>query len=551
MKIALAQINPTVGDIAANSELIKQYIDKARRHGAELVIFSELALVGYPPKDLLLKPQFIDDNITALNSIAADCDDIAALVGFVCRSSDPVGKTLHNAAALLNNGKITATYYKQLLPTYDVFDEQRYFTPAHSQQIVEFQGQRLGLTICEDIWQDGIDDKHRAYESNPFAELAQAGVDMVLNISASPFVMGKHTFRCDLFARQCQRHRLPLFYVNQVGGNDELIFDGCSCAFDRNGTLIAQACDFVQDLLVIDCDNMTASRREVVKADIASVHDGLVLGLHDYVTKCRFKSVILGLSGGIDSAVTATLAVAALGPDKVTGVTMPGRYSSKGSVADSEHLAKNLGIKLLQVPIEDTHRAMEKTIQPCITGPIGGVTEENIQARLRGNILMALSNQFGHLLLTTGNKSELAVGYCTMYGDMAGGLAVISDVPKTMVYQLAQYINRQKEIIPSSSISKPPSAELRPNQTDQDSLPPYDRLDDILHRYVEQEQSVNDIIAAGFDKDIVRRVVRLIDSNEYKRKQAAPGLKVTSRAFGFGRRMPIAQNYQYTKVTKS
>jgi NAD+ synthetase len=342
-----------------------------------------------------------------------------------------------------------------------------------------------------------------------------------------------------------------LFYVNQVGGNDELIFDGCSCAFDREGSLVAQGRDFAEDLLVIDCENMADSRREIVKADIASVHDGLVLGLRDYVDKCRFKSVILGLSGGIDSALTATLAVEALGHDKVTGVTMPSRYSSKGSVADSEQLAQNLGIKLLQIPIEDTHRAMEKTLGPCVAGGISGVTEENIQARLRGNILMALSNQFGHLLLTTGNKSELAVGYCTMYGDMAGGLAVISDVPKTMVYQLARYINRQKEIIPSASISKPPSAELRPNQTDQDSLPPYDQLDDVLHRYVEQEQSVNDIVTAGFDKEMVCRVVRLIDSNEYKRKQAAPGLKVTSRAFGFGRRMPIAQNYQYGKVAKS
>jgi len=543
MKIALAQINPTVGDIPANSAKIKQFIARSRDEGAELVIFSELSLIGYPPKDLLLKHRFIDDNLAALDDIARYCSDCAALIGFACRHRGPAGRNLHNAAALLTQGRVLATYYKQLLPSYDIFDETRYFEPAKSQQVVNFAEHRLGLTICEDIWQGPQGAVRPLYEDNPLAQLAASGVDIIINISASPFEMGKHAFRCELFSAQCRRYHLPLLYVNQVGGNDELIFDGCSCAFDKDGQIFAQAKDFQEDLILVDLDNLPAARIEETKTDVAAVHAALTLGLKDYVEKCRFQSVVIGLSGGIDSAVTAALAVTALGPQRVIGVALPSRYNAPASIADARRLADNLGIRLLTVPIEKPFTAFLELLQPHFGSLPPDITEENIQARIRAVILMALSNKFGHLLLTTGNKSELAVGYCTIYGDMAGGLAVISDVPKTMIYQLARYINRDKELIPSSSINKPPSAELRENQCDQDSLPPYDTLDEILHRYVEQEQSQAEIIAAGFDPQIVSHVINLVDRNEYKRKQAAPGLKVTSRAFGTGRRMPIAQNY--------
>jgi len=544
MKIAAAQINPTVGDIKANAAKIKATIQKAARLGADLVVFSELSLLGYPPRDLLLKPSFIDDNLSALKEIAADCTGCAALVGYVCRNEGSTGRPLHNTAALLKDGRVAATYYKQLLPTYDVFDETRYFEPSRSCQVVEFGGKRLGLTICEDIWQRSSHDERPLYEAAPFAELADAGVDLIINMSASPFVIGKHKFRCELFSEQCRRHQVPLVYVNQVGGNDELVFDGCSCAFDKQGKRIMQAKDFAEDLQLTDLENTGTVAVAEVADSIASVHEALVLGLRDYVVKCGFKSIVLGLSGGIDSAVTAVLAVRALGKDHVTGVAMPSRYSSQGSLTDAEQLAKNLDIEFRKIPIEGAHRAMEELLSPHFAGRKPDITEENIQARLRGNILMALSNKFGHLLLTTGNKSELAVGYCTMYGDMAGGLAVISDVPKTMVYDLARYINRDTKVIPPDSIDKPPSAELKPDQTDQDSLPPYDVLDGILQRYIEQEQSPEQITAEGYDAKLVRKIITQVDRNEYKRNQAAPGLKVTSRAFGLGRRMPIAQNYQ-------
>ncbi|MBN2376534.1 MAG: NAD+ synthase [Sedimentisphaerales bacterium] len=558
MKIALAQINPTVGDIIANTAKIRKFTYQAAREGAQLVIFPELALTGYPPKDLLLKPQFIDDSQTALTDLAQCCADCASLVGLPCRHRGPTGRDLHNAVALLNNQKIESVYYKLLLPTYDVFDESRYFEPARSQQIVNFHGKKLGLTICEDIWaQSQPQSQHllhphsrNLYETKPLADLAAAGADIVINVSASPFVLGKHDFRCELFSRQCRHYQMPLLYVNQIGGNDELIFDGNSCAFDSDGTLIAQAKDFTEDLLIIDLDNPSSSRCESPRRDIESIQHALVLGLRDYVRKCRFQSVVLGLSGGIDSAVTAALAAQALGPENVTGVAMPSRYSSDHSLADAEQLAKNLGIGYLTIPIEPAHAALETMLAPAFAECSPDITEENLQARVRGNLLMALSNKFNHLVLTTGNKSELAVGYCTLYGDMAGGLALISDVPKTMVYQLARQINQDsllshnRELIPASTITKPPSAELRLDQVDQDSLPPYDELDEILQRYVEQEQSAARITAAGFDAQTVQRVINLVDHNEYKRKQAAPGLKVTSRAFGFGRRLPIAQNYQ-------
>ncbi len=549
MKIALAQINPTVGDIAGNSRKILQFAEQAKARGAQVVVFPELSVVGYPPKDLLLKPQFVEDNIRAVGFLAEKLRGIDAVVGYAEPNKEPVGRPLHNAVAVLREGKIVSRHFKTLLPTYDVFDESRYFEPGadERQNIVTIGGQPMGLSICEDLWNDEKMEARRLYHQNPIADLNTAGAQVMINASASPFVVGKHKFRVELFGSQVRQFGKPLVYVNQVGGNDELVFDGNSVVFDAKGNVIAQAKDFQEDLLVADLEKPEKFAGKTV-SDIESIYKALVLGLADYVRKCGFKSVVLGLSGGIDSAVTAVLAVAALGKEKVVGVGMPSRFSSAGSVSDAKKLAENLGIQWEIIPISAVHDAYEQTLAPVFAGKERDVTEENLQARVRGGILMALSNKFNHLLLTTGNKSELAVGYCTLYGDMCGGLAVISDVPKTAIYELAEFINKQagKDLIPRNSITKAPSAELRPNQTDQDSLPPYDLLDAILHRYIEEEKGAGEIIKEGFDAATVSRVIRLVDRSEYKRRQAAPGLKVTSRAFGFGRRMPIAQRYDAT-----
>ena len=578
MRVALAQINPTVGDIAANSARIVDFARCARSQGAALVVFPELAVTGYPPKDLLLKSQFVQDNLRAVERIAADVGPgIDVIVGYADRNTNPVGRPLHNAVALLRDGKVVSRHFKTLLPTYDVFDESRYFEPgpvSETENLVRIGGVTAGLTICEDLWNDEKLIPRRLYHRNPIADLEAAGAEVLINSSASPFVVGKHAFRLELFGAQVKHHGCPLVYVNQVGGNDELVFDGNSVAFDAGGNVIAQAKAFEEDLLVVEvprqCDTgvppVLGARRlsEIRSVDahttlhgrdalvtlapnaLESIYHALVLGLRDYVRKCGFKSVVLGLSGGIDSALTAALAVAALGKDKVVGVAMPSRFSSEHSIADARALAENLGIEFHVFPIKSIHDEYEQTLAPAFAGRERDVTEENLQARVRGALLMAFSNKFNHLLLTTGNKSEIAVGYCTLYGDMCGGLAVISDVPKTTVWELSRWINARegREVIPRSSIEKVPSAELRPNQTDQDSLPPYEILDAILFRYVEEEQGVAEIIAAGLDPAVVTRVVKLIDRSEYKRRQAPPGLKVTSRAFGFGRRMPIAQNYQ-------
>lgn len=568
MRIALAQINTTVGAITANSAKIIAFTARAKEAGANLVIFPELTIVGYPPKDLLLKPRFIEDNLAALSQIAAKIHGIDALVGYVDRNPNPVGRSLYNAAALLRDGKIHSRYYKTLLPTYDVFDESRYFEPGPltaPNQVFRLGDLAAGVSICEDLWNDDKLIARPLYHRNPIADLNAAGADIFLNSSASPFVVGKQNFRVQLFGAQAKRFGKYLIVVNQVGGNDELIFDGNSMAFDSAGNVITRAKDFEEDLIVVDVNNAHANesrgvpapgfptndspaRLAIASKDIESIHRALILGLRDYVEKCRFKSVVLGLSGGIDSALTAALAVQALGPKRVVGVAMPSRFSSDHSVNDARDLANNLGIEFHVVPIADIHACYEKNLGPVFTGKSSlgdDLTEQNIQARIRGVILMAFSNRYNHLLLTTGNKSELAVGYCTLYGDMCGGLAVISDVPKTTVWDLSRWINQQagKALIPQSSIDKIPSAELKPNQTDQDSLPPYPLLDAIIHAYVEQEQSAADIIAQGMDAATVQRVIRMIDRSEYKRRQAAPGLKVTSRAFGFGRRMPIAQDY--------
>lgn len=570
MRIALAQINPTVGDLQGNTEKILDYIARARKQDAQVVVFPELAILGYPPKDLLLKPSFIDDSLRAMELIAAGVHGIDAVVGYAERNPAPVGRPLHNAVAVLRDGKIVSRHLKTLLPTYDVFDESRYFEPGplgaghESENLVKIAGATVGLSICEDLWNDEKLISRRLYHQNPIAQLHHAGAQIMFNSSASPFVAGKYAFRLELFASQVKQFGQPLVYVNQVGGNDELVFDGNSVAFDSAGNVIAQARGFEEDLLVVDIPLAAAneespappassrgrSRAEAgvglaAKGEVESIYHALVLGLRDYVRKCGFRSVVLGLSGGIDSALTAALAVEALGKDKVVGVAMPSRFSSGGSVADAEALAKNLGIEFHVIPIATVHDAYEKTLAPAFSGKPADVTEENLQARVRGALLMAFSNKFNHLLLTTGNKSEIAVGYCTLYGDMCGGLAVISDVPKTIVWELSRWVNQHagRELIPRSSIEKVPSAELRPDQTDQDSLPPYDVLDAILHRYVEEEKGARQIIEEGFDAATVHKVIKLIDRSEYKRRQAAPGLKVTSRAFGFGRRMPIAQGY--------
>jgi NAD+ synthase (glutamine-hydrolysing) len=547
LRIALAQTNPIVGDIVGNSARIIDFISRARQVSASLVVFPELSVAGYPPRDLLLKPRFVKANVEAVQQIAESCVGVAALIGFVEPNAEPAGRLLRNAAAFCADGKVQAVRHKSLLPTYDVFDEQRYFEPGPEVALVRHAGTEIGVSICEDLWNDEQVVGRRIYRRDPVGQLAAAGANLLINMSASPFEQNKHAFRIRLFGDQARRHRLPILFVNQVGGNDELIFDGASAVFDAGGRVIAQARAFEEDLLIVDLSAPAGSRVEPYPESIASVHDALVLGTRDYVRKCGFKRVLIGLSGGVDSAVTAAVAVAALGAEAVTGVAMPSRYSSDHSRSDAQTLAANLGIDFRTIPIAPIHGTYEKHLEPHFAGRPADITEENIQARIRGTLLMALSNKFGWLLLTTGNKSELAVGYCTLYGDMCGGLAVIADVPKMTVYALARHINERagREIIPAGTLTKPPSAELRPDQTDQDSLPPYDLLDQILDLYIRREQSTDEIVAAGFDPDIVGKVVRLIDTSEYKRKQAALGLKVTSRAFGVGRRMPIAARYRY------
>ncbi|MDM8007928.1 MAG: NAD+ synthase [Phycisphaerae bacterium] len=547
MRIAIAQMNPIVGDIVGNTRAIIDRISQARQAGASLVVFPELSVVGYPPRDLLLKPRFIQANVEAARQIAERCVGISAIIGFVEHNKEPDGRRLRNSVAYCRDCQIREVRHKSLLPTYDVFDEQRYFEPGPGVSSIEHDGIRLGVSICEDLWNDEQLIGRRIYHQDPIGQLAAAGARLLINSSASPFWLDKHAFRQRLFGHQASKHHLPIIFVNQVGGNDELIFDGASMMIDAQGRVVAQAKAFDEDLLIVDTDMPSGARIEPYPDSLASLHDALVLGVRDYTAKCGFNRVVLGLSGGIDSAVTAALAAAALGPDHVTGVAMPSRYSSEHSVTDAEALARNLGIHYKVIAIRAMHETFEEHLKPHFEGRAPDVTEENIQARIRGVLLMALSNKFGCLLLTTGNKSELAVGYCTLYGDMCGGLAVISDVPKTTIYKLAEYINSKtgREVIPRNTITKPPSAELRPNQTDQDSLPSYELLDAILDKYIHQELSADEIVAAGHDARIVQKVIRLVDTAEYKRKQAALGLKVTSRAFGFGRRMPIAARFRY------
>ena len=542
MKIALAQINTTVGDFAGNTARLREACERAAELGAELVLAPELAITGYPPRDLLLKSGFIEGNLAALAELAADIGDTALVVGHVGLNADQPGRRAINAVSLLYRGKVVATRTKSLLPTYDVFDEARYFEPATENTPVDFNGHSLGLTVCEDVWNDENFWCDRRYRVNPVEALVEQGAELILNVSASPWHLGKHRMRADMLASLAAKVARPLLYCNAVGGNDELIFDGGSLALNTEGKPIAPGKFFAEDLVMVDTE---ASPVELsTPKDEALLHDALVLGVRDYLGKCGFRSAVIGLSGGIDSAVTAVLAVAALGKENVRGVALPSQYSSASSLDDAQALARNLGIQYDVVPIKAGFKTAKQSLEQVFGDRPEDVTEENMQARLRGLLLMAMSNKFGSLVLTTGNKSELAVGYCTLYGDMCGGLAVISDLPKTMVYRLARWMNRDGEVIPVSTIEKPPSAELRLDQKDEDSLPPYDVLDAILERYVVEGQSVDEILAADFDADTVRRIARLIEHNEYKRRQAAPGLKVTSKAFGVGRRIPVAQRYR-------
>lgn len=550
MKIALAQINPTVGDIDGNVKKIIDYGKEAKRRGAALVIFSELAVCGYPPQDLLLKESFLKANRAGLEKICAELTDIACLVGFADVNQGP-GSPAFNACAFIESGQIKSIQYKTLLPTYDVFDEDRYFEPAKQYSQAHLDSWRIGLSICEDIWNYKELFQKSRYDIDPIEKITAGGCNLLVNISASPFTAGKQHIRHELVRGQATRFHIPVIYVNQVGGNDELIFDGRSIVVDGTGQLIAQAKAFEEDLLIVELkpDGLEQQLQEVRPSPedaTINIHQALVLGTRDYMRKCGFRKAVVGLSGGIDSAVTCAIAVQAVGAENVLGVAMPSPYSSDHSVDDARRLAENLEIEFKLVPIEAAMKAYGEMLKPTFAGEQANVAEENIQARVRGNILMAISNKFGHLVLTTGNKSELAVGYCTLYGDMCGGLAVISDVPKMMVYDLANYINEQanKTIIPISTIEKPPSAELRPNQLDQDTLPPYVILDGILHSYVEQRRSVEDIIRLGYKREVVTDVINRIDHNEYKRYQAAPGLKVSSQSFGFGWRMPIAQKFK-------
>lgn len=544
MKIALVQINAVVGDFPGNAKRILAGYREALEKGAELVVTPELSLVGYPPRDLVFKSQFVPRCLQALDYLKGEVGEVPLLVGYVDRSAKRPGRAFRNSVAWLEEGEIRHRIHKTLLPTYDVFDEWRYFEPNEECSVIDFKGRKVGVTVCEDIWTE--DFLYRPlYEREPVRELKEQGAEVIVNLSASPFALNKPVARRDLFAAVAKDAGVPLVYCNAVGGQDQLIFDGHSAVVNGEGEVMASLSGFREEVAVVD----VGTRQEgVIWPELdenAQLFEALVLGLRDYATKCGFRKACLGLSGGIDSAVTAALAAEALGAENVRGLTMPSSFSSEGSVNDSFKLAQNLGMTCEEVPIGKVFAAVKEAMAGPFAGAKADVTEENMQARIRGLFLMSLSNKTGSLLLTTGNKSELAVGYCTMYGDMCGGLAAISDLPKTQVYDLARWMNREREIIPWNTIEKPPSAELAPDQKDQDSLPPYEVLDGILELYVEQQMSASDIIEChDFEESIVRWVQRRVDLNEWKRHQAAPGLRVTSKAFGVGRRMPIVQNFQ-------
>jgi len=541
MKIGLLQINFTVGDFPRNTEKVLLAYERAVRAGAELCVGSELGLCGYPPRDLLNRQDFLQQHDAALGALAKKIGSVPLLLGGIEKNRKKAGRPLHNSAFLLQKGKAKVVAQKSLLPTYDVFDEDRYFEPAAHAVPLRIGQNRVGITICEDIWNDEDLWPERRYRTDPVRQLCQKGIDLLINLSASPWHLGKERVRYRLLAEVAKREKIPVIQVNQVGGNDELVFDGQSMAVNRKGGLLAVGLAFAEDVKVVDLEGK--SEKPTWKGEEEQVFRALVLGTKDYLHKCGFREVVLGLSGGIDSALTAVIAAEALGPDNVLGVALPSQFSSEGSVADAEALAKNLGVRCARIPIQDSFETVLRSINPVRGGKKGGLTEENLQSRLRGLILMGISNDSGRLLLTTGNKSEMAVGYCTLYGDMCGALAVLADVPKTMVYRISRWVNRNGEVIPKSSIEKAPSAELRPDQKDQDSLPPYEELDRILESYVVNEGSIGGMVKKGISRAVAEEMVRKIDYSEYKRRQAAPGIKVTTKAFGMGRRVPLAQRF--------
>jgi NAD+ synthase (glutamine-hydrolysing) len=541
MKISICQINPVIGDFRHNSSLIIEAAGKAVNAGSRLAVFPEMALMGYPPRDLLEKPAFISANLRYLQDLSSAVKGIYILCGYVDRNPDGIGKPLINSVALLHEGKILKKGGKMLLPSYDVFDETRYFEPAKEGLMFELDGSKIGVTICEDIWNVGDIEAAPRYSQDPVAALTARGADILINISASPFTLNKEGLRMTVLKAASLKHNIPILYCNQVGGNDDLLFDGSSMVVDKCGRLILKAKEFEPDAITWDSDEDYDGIKEYSIPEEESLFSGLVMGTRDYMGKCGFKKAVLGLSGGIDSSLVAVIARAAIGNENVMGVSLPSPFTSGMSRECARKLAENLKIDFREITITGIFESYKASLAPSFKGLSEDVTEENIQARIRGNILMALSNKFNALLLTTGNKSETATGYCTLYGDMSGGLAVISDVPKTMCYRLARHINRDGEVIPDDIITRPPSAELRHNQKDQDTLPPYDVLDGIVEAVIEKNLSLDEITAMGYNRDIVKDVMRRIVFNEHKRRQAAPGLKVTSKAFGYGRRYPIAR----------
>lgn len=547
MKIALAQINFRIGDFPENSRKIIEHIGKAKAAGAELIVFSELSVTGYYPHDLLEKKEFIMRAEQAVREIAAACQGIAALVGGPSLNQSERGKNLYNSAFFLADGQIRDVFHKSLLPTYDVFDEYRHFEPNRDFRLLEFNGRKLAVTLCEDVWDElpsfSEFSRNKLYQTSPLAELAKLGPEIVINLSASPFSYNQENWRKNVLVQKACTYGLPVVYVNQVGAHAEMIFDGGSVVIDPSGRIIHELKYFEEDFRVVDLDNQSPPQLQEPSEAIAKIHDALVLGIRDYFRKTGFSKAVLGLSGGIDSALVAVLAVRALGAENVRGLLMPSQYSSQHSVDDARQLAENLGIRYDLLQIQEAVDHINHTLSPLFAGLPADITEENIQARTRGILVMAVSNKFNHILLNTTNKSEAAVGYGTLYGDMNGGLSVLGDVYKTDVYHLSRLINRNREIIPENSILKPPSAELRPDQKDTDSLPEYDVLDPILFRFIEQNQSPAEIAQAGFDLPLVEKIVRMVNLNEYKRFQAAPVLRISSKAFGFGRKMPLVAKY--------
>jgi NAD+ synthase/NAD+ synthase (glutamine-hydrolysing) len=545
VKVALAQTNSTVGDFTGNAARIVAFSHRAAAAGAGLIVFPELSVCGYPPRDLVERPAFVERNEAVVRQIAAETRSIAVVCGLVSPAHAESGKAAMNSAAWLQDGQVQMVQSKRLLPTYDVFDETRNFAPAARQSLLPFGGRQIALTICEDAWNDKSFWNRPLYQVDPVEELVRAGGDFLLNISASPFHIGKRELRRDMLAALARRHSVPVVMCNQVGGNDSLVFDGSSLVINARGEVVAEAKSFEEDLIFFDTDTMTGDVHEQIAGVEASAYAALVLGTRDYVRKCGFHRVLVGLSGGIDSALTVAIAADAVGPENVTALGMPGPFSSRGSIDDARALATNLGLRFELIRITAIFESYLKALKPVFAGREPDETEENLQARIRGGLLMALSNKFGALVLSTGNKSELAVGYCTMYGDMAGGLAVISDVPKTMVYRLSQYANSRRPVIPRAIFDKPPSAELRPDQKDQDTLPPYELLDTVLEDYIEEYRTAEQIAAAHqYDLNVVRAVIRMVEKAEYKRQQAAIGLKITAKAFGVGRRFPVAARHE-------